>query len=232
MQLFWEGLTEAFKLIASLDPLVLDAAWRSLLISVLAVVCAGIPGVLLGSLLARKKFAGRRALIILFRAGMSIPTVLIGLLCFGLLSRRGPLGELDLLYTQRAILIGEFFLALPIIVSLTYGAVNGLDKRVAETAKTLGAGPVRRWRTYLSEARLGIVLALLTAFARCFTELGIAMMVGGNIRFRTRTLTTATALETSRGEFSRGVAMSLILLAMAVCVTVLIALVSREGNEG
>jgi tungstate transport system permease protein len=173
----------------------------------------------------------RSLILVLFRAGMSVPTVLIGLLCYALLSRRGPLGGLDLLYTPVGILLGEFCLALPIVVTWTHGAICGLDPRVGETAFTLGAGRLRRWRTCLSEARLGVMLALLTAFARCFTELGIAMMVGGNIKFRTRTLTTATALETARGEFARGVAMSLILLGLAAVVTVLVAWFGRRERE-
>ena len=231
MELLRSGLTEAIRLLIERDPLVIDAAWRSLWISVAAVGIAGVFGVVVGSLLARKKFVGRSLLIVSFRAGMGVPTVLIGLLCYAMLSRRGPLGGLDLLYTQWGIVLGEFCLALPIIVTWTHGAVRSLDPRVPETALTLGASPLRRWRTYLSEARLGIALALLTAFARCFTELGIAMMVGGNIKFRTRTLTTATALETAKGEFARGVAMSLILLLMAVVVTVAIAWLGREEKE-
>jgi tungstate transport system permease protein len=228
MQLLWDGVTEAIQLLVRRDPLVMSAAWRSLWISTVAVCMAGALGVAVGSLLARKKFVGRSLAILLFRAGMSIPTVLIGLVCYAVLSRRGPLGGLDLLYTPWGIVLGEFCLALPIVVTWTHGAIRGLDPRVAETSMTLGAGPLRRWRTYLSEARLEIVLALLTAFARCFTELGIAMMVGGNIKFRTRTLATATALETARGEFARGVAMSLVLLLMALIVTVLIAWLGRE----
>jgi tungstate transport system permease protein len=162
---------------------------------------------------------------------MSVPTVLIGLLCFGLLSRRGALGEFELLYTTWAIVLGEFFLALPIVVTLTHGAITRLDRRVFETAITLGAGVIQRAMTYLREARLAIMLAVLTAFSRCFTELGIAMMVGGNISGRTRTLTTATALETARGEFASGVAMSLILLTIALLVTLSIALLSSATAE-
>ena len=163
---------------------------------------------------------------------MSVPTVLIGLLCFGVFSRRGVLADLELLYTTWAIVIGEFFLALPIIATLTHGAIVRLDRRISETAMTLGAGPVQRTITYLREARLAIMLAILTAFSRCFTELGIAMMVGGNIPGRTQTLTTATAQETSRGDFSRGMAMSLILLLIAMTVTVVISLLNRRREEG
>lgn len=232
MQLLWDGVTGAVELIVRGDPLVLSAAWRSLWMSLLAVGLAGVPGMVVGSLLAHQRFVGRSAILVIFRAGMSMPTVLVGLLCYAMLSRRGPLGGLDLLYTPWGIVVGEFCLALPIITTWTHGALAALDSRVAETAITLGAGPVRRWRTYLSEARLAIVLALLTAFARCFTELGVAMMVGGNIKYRTRTLTTATALETARGEFDRGIAMSLILLLIAVVVTVPVAWIGRHSSEG
>ena len=231
MQFFWDGLIGAAELLVEPDPLVLGAAWRSLWISTLAVCLAATIGIPVGSLLAQKKFFGRWAVVVLFRAGMSLPTVLIGLLCYGAFSRRGPLGGFDLLYTPWAIMIGEFCLALPIIVTWTHSAVSGLDPRVAETARTLGAGWLRRWRTSLSEARLAITLALLTAFARCIAELGIAMMVGGNIKHQTRTLTTATALETARGEFDRGVAMSLILLVLAVIVTIPIAWLGRQQQE-
>lgn len=226
-----EGTLEALQLLLRLDASVIDAATRSLWISIVAVVSAAVVGISSGLLFARKQFPGRSLLVVLFRVGMSVPTVLIGLLCYGLLSRRGTLGELELLYTPTAIILGEFFLALPIVATLTHGAIARLDQRVFETARTLGAGTLQRAMTYLREARLAIMLAVLTAFSRCFTELGIAMMVGGNITGRTRTLTTATALETARGEFASGVAMSLILLSIAMLVTLTIALLSREAVE-
>lgn len=231
MQLLWDGIVGAWQLLVDRDPLVLAAAWRSLYISGCAVCLAALIGIPIGSLLARTRFVGRQCLILLFRAGMSVPTVLIGLLCYGLLSRRGPLGGVEMLYTTSGIVFGELLLAIPIVVSWTYSSLNSLDPRVAETALTLGAGPMRRWSTYLSEARQGISLAMLTAFARCFTELGIAVMVGGNLKFRTRTLTTATALETARGEFERGVAMSLILLLMAIAVTILAAWLGQRSQQ-
>lgn len=231
MQLLWDGLVGALRLLADRDPLVLSAAWRSLWLSASAVFVAGLAGILLGSLLAHMRFVGNGAVLLLFRVGMSVPTVLVGLLCYAIFSRRGPLGGLDLLYTPWAIVLGELCLALPIVVTWTHGSLVSLDPRISETAMTLGAGPLRRWYTYLSEARLGIALALLTAFGRCFTELGVAMMVGGNIKYRTRTLTTATALETARGEFERGVAMSLILLLLAAIVTLGVAWLGRADTE-
>lgn len=225
-----DGVRDAIQLLLQFDSAVIDAATRSLWVSLIAVAAASISGVALGLLLGRNQFPGRTILVWVFRVGMSVPTVLIGLLCFGLMSRRGIFGELELLYSMSAIVVGEFFLALPIVTTWTHGAIVNLDPRIPETAITLGADRLQRAMTYLTEVRVTIMLAVLTAFSRCFTELGIAMMVGGNIPNRTRTLTTATALETSRGEFSRGVAMSLILLLIAMLVTIAIAWFSR-GNE-
>ena len=231
MEFIWNGIIEAFKLILAADPQVLDAAWRSIWISTTAVSLAAVVGIAIGSLLARANFRGRILLIILFRAGMGIPTVLIGLIGYALLSRQGPLGMLELLYTPVGIVLGEFALALPIIVSLTHAAITNLDPRVYETAVMLGASPWQRLKTYLGETRLSITLALLTAFARCFTELGIAIMIGGNIKSITRTLATATTLETARGNLSRAVAMSLVLLLMAIVMTTLISLLSTPRSQ-
>ena len=231
MDLIWDGLQEACRLVFTFDRLVMSAAGRTVLISTLAVSLAAAIGLPLGTALARVEFSGKRFLILLIRAAMAVPTVFIGVVCFALFSRRGILGPLELLYSPSAIVIGELLLALPIVLAISHGAVKSLDPRVAETAFTLGAGPLRRWATYLSEARTGIVLAILTAYARCVSELGIAMMVGGNIKERTRTLSTAPALETGKGEFARGMAMGLILLLIALAVTLAIAILSREERD-
>lgn len=231
MNLLLQGLLEAYRLVVARDPLVMGAAWRSIWISCLAVGAAATIGLPIGTILARTRLPGSRFLVLAARAGMAVPTVFLGIFCYALFSRRGPLGATDLLYTPWVIVTGEFLLALPILVSITHGAVRSLDPRVAETAKTLGAGLRMRWGTYLSEARVGVLLGLLTAFARCVTELGIAMMVGGNIRGRTRTLATATALETGKGEFGRGLAMGLILLFLALAVTVVIGYLTQETDK-
>ena len=230
MELILDGLQESIRLILQWDPVVVDAAFRSLWISLFAVAVAAVIGLPLGTLLARVSFPGHGLLVLAFRGGMAFPTVFIGIVCYALLARRGPLGPLDLLYTPWAIIFGEFLLALPLIVSLTFGAVKSLDPRVGETAWTLGAGPIRRWRTYISEARVGVALAILTAFSRCVTELGIAMMVGGNIKERTRTLATATALETGKGEFGRGLAMGALLLLIAMIVSLAVYFLNREDR--
>ncbi len=231
MQLFWEGLTEAIHLLRTGDPLILSVAWRSLWISMTAVAFATLIGLPMGVGLARARFAGSRVLVLFFRVGMALPTVFVGVVCYAMFSRRGPLGPWELLYSPWGIVMGELLLAVPIIVGISHGAVKSLDPRVGETAWTLGAGPLRRWFTYVSEARVSVMLAILTAFARCVTELGIAMMVGGNIKQRTRTLATATALETGKGEFGRGLAMGMILLIVALAATCLIGWLGREDRE-
>ncbi|MEE2639997.1 MAG: ABC transporter permease [Planctomycetota bacterium] len=208
LQLLFSGQTEIYA-----------AACRSIWISLLAVVLAALPGLPVGILLARWTFPGRNWLAQLFQTGMALPTVFVGLVCFSLFSRNGPLGSSDLLYTPWVIVFGEFILAFPIWVTHTRVAVAALDPRIGETARVLGAGWLQRSITYLTEARHGVLLAFFTAFARCVTELGIAMMVGGNLKGSTRTLATATALETSRGQFATGMAMGILLLVIALTVT-------------
>lgn len=228
MQYIWQGINEAASIVFRGDVEVLDAAFRSVWISCLAVLLAAVTGLPIGSWLARKSFLGKGLVIQLFRAAMAFPTVFVGLVCYAMLSRQGPLGGLEMLYSPWAIVAGEFILAFPITVSLSHGAIRSLDSRVFETAKMLGASPFQRWKTYLSEARIGVTLGVLSAFSRCVTELGIAMMVGGNLKGRTRTLATATALETSQGEFAKGLAMGMILLFIALTITLVAGFLSRE----
>lgn len=231
MDFVGDGLRRAVDMLVAGDARVWDAALRSLWISLASVAAAGAFGVVAGAALARCAFPGRALVVALARTGMTVPTVLIGLVGWGLLSRRGPLGGFELLYTPSAIVAGEFCLALPIVVTWTEGALRKLDPRVFETARTLHLPFLARWRCFLSESRLALALAFLTAFSRCFTELGIAMMLGGNIRGRTRTLTTATALETSRGEFERGLAMSLVIVFIGLGITVAVGFLNRRRRE-
>ncbi|MFT7644263.1 MAG: tungstate transport system permease protein [Pirellulaceae bacterium] len=230
MQDIWHGLYEAFFLLLQLDSSVVDAALRTAFVSSLAVMIATLVGVPIGLLLGQRNFFGRTFLVLTSRAAMGLPTVLIGLTCYCLLSRKGPLGDLQLLYTEPAIIFGEFFLALPIIVTWTHSAYRSLDPAIVETTISFQASWWRRTLTLLSELRSPLLLAILTAFGRCATELGIAMLVGGNLK-STRTLATSTALETSRGEFSRGIAMGLIMLLLAVIVALAIAFFNREEEH-
>lgn len=230
MNFLLDGISRALELLVHGDTEVLGAAWRSFWISSLAVALAAVPGIPVGVILARTRFPGRSLCIQLFRTGMALPTVFVGLICFGFFSRNGPLGILQILYTPWAIVTGEFLLALPIIVSLTQGAIAELDPRIDETVVTLGGNVWHRFRVLVFESRLSVLLGLLTAFSRCVTELGIAMMVGGNLKGHTRTLSTATALETSRGDFATGMAMGLILLLIALGSALLMSRMDRRSR--
>lgn len=228
MELLFRGFADAWQLVIEGDQRVLGAAARSLLFSSTAVFIAALIGMPLGAWLAQTSFIGKRMVVLLFRVAMALPTVFVGMLCYVLFARQGALGVLGFLYAPTGIIVGELILALPIVVGITHGAVKSLDPRVGETAWTLGAGRLRRLSTFLSEARVGVMLGILTAFARCVTELGIAIIVGGNIKGRTRTLATATAMEISNGQFARGIAMGTLLLVIALIVTCVIGWVSRE----
>jgi len=227
MNLILQGVQEAVEMLVRLEPEVVKSAWLSIWVSSLAVALAALVGIPIGALLARVHFLGRGMVIALFRGAMAMPTVFVGVVCFAIFARQGILGPLQLLYSPWAIVIGEFILATPIVVSLTHAAISELDEVVFETAKTLGASKIFRLWTYLREVHIAIQLAILTAFARCFTELGIAMIVGGNIKHRTRTLSTATTIEISQGEFGKAFALGLILLVISVAISLVIGTLGR-----
>ena len=161
---------------------------------------------------------------------MSLPTVVVGLMVYSFLSRRGPLGELGLLYTQTAMVIGQFILAFPIIAGLSVGAVAGLDKRIRTTALSLGADTPQSFWMFVREARYGIMAAVMAGFGRVFAEVGVSMMLGGNIRGYTRNITTAMALETSKGEFAFGIALGLVLLTVALGVNILFSFLRERSR--
>ncbi len=213
-------MTEILGKIASLfwtlDANLLDCIRVSLLCSVTATVLAVLAGAPMAVLLGRRRFPFRKGLLIAAHTGMAIPTVVIGLVAYSLLSRSGPLGALGILYTPWAIILGEFILGFPIVVAMLSSAVSGLDPRLEITAKTLGAGKIKIFFTILREAKTPLIAATMAAFGRLCSELGIAMMVGGNIKMYTRTMTTAIAVETSGGEFAVALSLGLILLLIAL----------------
>jgi len=180
-----------------------------------------VAGVPFGILIANREFPGRNAVITILNTLMSLPTVVVGLLVYSFLSRRGPLGELGLLYTQTAMVIGQFLLAFPIISGLAVTSVMSLDRRLHAAVLSLGADPSQSFRMFLHEARFGLVAAVITGFGRVFAEVGVSMMLGGNIRTYTRSITTAIALETSKGEFALGIALGIVLLTVALVINVM-----------
>ena len=229
--LLTEGLTRAVALIASGDPAVFSAVTVSLQVSAVATLTASLFGVPLGYALSGARFRGKALVMTALATLMAIPTVVVGLLVYMLLARGGPLGPLDLLFSRAAIILGEIVLALPIIASLTAAAVDALGGRAREAARTLGAGRVRVTLTVIHEARHGILAAVAAGYGRVIGEVGVAMILGGNIASVTRTMTTAIALETSKGEFAVALALGVILLAIALVVNVsLRGLQARAGR--
>jgi tungstate transport system permease protein len=186
--------------------------------------------VLAGYLIATQSFAGRRVLIWLTQAALSLPTVLIGLLLYLVLSRQGPLGSLQWLFSQPGIVAGQVLIALPVLIAFTLAAVQAADLRLAETAVTLGASKWRVMRTVLYEVRFGVMAAVINGFGRVISEIGCAVMVGGNIAGETRTITTAIALETSKGEFAQGIALGIVLVAIALAINALLMLLQGDAR--
>lgn len=230
MEYITGGLAEAFRIILSEDREFLVVVWVSLLVATTSTVLATVAGVPFGILVARGRFHGRQAVIAVLNTLMSLPTVVVGLLVYSFLSRRGPLGSLGLLYTRTAMVIGQFILAFPIIASLTVTAVRGLDKRIDTTIISLGADRRQGLRMFLHEARFGILAAVIVGFGRVFAEVGISMMLGGNIRAYTRNITTSIVLETSKGEFAMGIALGLVLLAVAFAINGMLILLQRRAK--
>lgn len=220
LQLLWTGDEELWGII-----------WISVKVCFLALLLASPPAILLGFVLGSFKFPGRRILIILVQTLLALPTVVIGLILYMLLSRQGPFGEMQLLFTQEAMIIGQALLAFPILAALTLSAVQGVDKRVAETARTLGASKIRVMLTMLLEVRFAVMAAMASGFGRVISEIGVAMMVGGNIANVTRNITTAIALETSKGEFVQGIALGIVLVIIALGINFGLALVQGRGEQ-
>jgi tungstate transport system permease protein len=230
MDFLAEGFRRALALLLAGDAEVFGIALLTLKVAVVATIVACGIGLPLGYFLATRRFWGRRAALTAVNTALAFPTVVVGLLLYGMLSRRGPLGGLGWLYTWQAIVIGDVLLALPIAAALSAAAVQGVDPRVRRTALTLGAG---RWRTAWTvarEARFALAAVITAAFGQVVAEIGAAMIVGGNIRGSTRTLTTAVALYTSQGDFGLALALGFVLIAMALVVNV--ALQALQGKGG
>lgn len=225
---FWESLQTAFNLIGSLDREVTAAVRTSLTVSAWAICISALAGIPAGVAIAINNFPLKRALLTLLNTLMAMPTVVIGLLVYAFISRQGPLGELGLLFTPAAMVIGQTLLALPIVIHYCVSTIKGADPRILPTVATLGAGPIQGTIQLVREVRFGIMAAVIAAFGRVIAEVGVAMMLGGNIRGYTRTMTTAIALETSKGEFAFGLALGGILMAIAFAVNLALNLLQER----
>jgi tungstate transport system permease protein len=209
---------------------ILQIAALSLRVALVATAVACAIGLPLGVWLGTTAFAGRRLLLLAVNTALALPTVVVGLLLFLLLSRHGPLGSLGLLFTWQAIALAQICLAVPITAALAAAAVQTADPRIRRTALTLGAGPVRAAWAVARETRLALVAAGVVAFGRVLSEVGAALIVGGNIRHQTRTFTTAITLATSQGQFELAIALGLVLLALALAVNVILHLLQGRGD--
>ena len=229
--MIWDGLREALRLVTSGDPATFHAMWVSIACTLTAITLAALVAVPYGAWLGLYRVRARGLQVFALRVGMSIPTVVIGLFVFGLLSRRGLLGGIDLLYTKLAIIAGQFLLAFPLLGTLAHGATASLDRQVVESSLTLGAGRWRAMLKVLGEVRVGLAGAYLAAFGRCITELGISIIVGGSLAMRTRTLPLTIQLEVTQGRFEKAVAASLLLLLLACGAAMLTHHLSREAMK-
>lgn len=221
MNYLTEGFIEALHLIFSFNREIMEISFLSLKVATISTIFSSMAGLSLGFLIATHNFWGKKAVLTVFNTLMALPAVVVGLLCYSFLARKGPLGSLGLLYTQEAMIIGQFILATPIITSLSISALSSLDPRVSREAFSLGATSYQRALTLLSEGRFALTSAIIAGFGRVFAEVGISMMLGGNIKGYTRNITTTIALETSKGEFALGLALGMILLTVAFGLNIL-----------
>ncbi len=227
-QEIWEGFIKAFELLLSKDPETYSAIYTTLRATSYSMIASLLIGVPLGFALGYFDFRGKKFCRTLVHTLLALPTVFIGLMLYILLSRSGPLGNLGLLFTVPAIAIGQTILALPIVIALTSTAIESLDKGLRLTLMTLGASKRQLLFSSLWEARYGILAAAVTAYGRVLTEVGISLMVGGNIKWHTRTITTAIALETAKGEFAMSLALGFVLLFIAFAVNFSLAYLRRR----
>ena len=230
MNYLLDGLATAGQLLAAGDPETFSAVSATLKATCLAMAAALLAGLPAGFFLGYRSFPGKRAVRAVVDALMAFPTVVIGLLVYAMLSRRGPFGDLELLFTLSGVAMGLTLLAFPMIVSLTASAVEQMDSRLRLTLLSLGADTRQLLLGVLWESRHGVLAGAVAAFGRVVSEVGIAMMVGGNIKWHTRTITTAIALETGKGEFAQGIALGMVLLAIALGVNAFLALLKRRTD--
>lgn len=223
-----DGLLKAFQLIFSGDSRVIEVTIRSLYVSGIAAIIATLWGVPIAMLIGLKDFRGKLLVKVIFNTLIGVPTVVLGLLLYLILNNQGPLGLLGLLYTPTAIIIGEALLITPIIVSLATTAIEAVDPEIMNLAKTLGASESQASIAVLKEALNGIFLGGVASFNRAIAELGVALMIGGNIFGATEVLTTVISNETSKGDIPLAIALGIILLILVFIINLALNLIKRR----
>jgi tungstate transport system permease protein len=228
MEYITQGIVQAFRLLFSGDPETYSAVAATLKASSSSMAASLLLGVPLGFVIGHLRFPGRRQIRLVVDTLLALPTVFIGLMVYAFISRQGPLGHMGLLFTIPGIAIGQTLLALPVVIALSAAAIEGMDANLRTTLASLGANRRQLLLTSIWEVRHGILAAGLTAYGRVMTEVGISMMVGGNIKWHSRTITTAIALETGKGMFATGIALGLVLLFIAFCITLPASMLRRR----
>lgn len=218
MSTLLDALAEAFRLLLDGDAYLVQVLLRSMQVSGTAVVLGLLLGLPLGIGVALGRFRGRRVAVALIHTGFALPPVVVGLFVYLVLSRQGPLGGLELLFTPTAMIVAQAVLAAPYVAGVSLAAVQAVPADVRLQARALGAGPLLALGAHLREARLGLGAAVVAGFGAVISEVGAVMMVGGNIMGETRVMTTAIVLETRRGEFALALAMGILLLLFAFAV--------------
>jgi tungstate transport system permease protein len=229
-EMLWNSLKAGLAAIFGGDAELYAVVFVSLRCTALACLGAGALGLPLAVCLANSRFPGRGAVILFLNTLQALPTVVVGLFMYVLISRRGIFGPLDLLYSWKAIAIGQFILILPLTTMFLLAALSRLDERYRQTALTLGANPRQAAWTVLREARFAVVAALCAAFGRGIAEVGVSMMLGGNIKGYTRTMTTAMALEYDKGEFTLALALGVVLLAVSFAMNAALAFFQGKAD--
>lgn len=227
MNTFRESLARALELVAGADPLLYSIVGRSLAVSGLACLVGCALGLVLGSWLAVARFPGRGALVTVLNTFLAVPSVVVGLVVYLLLSRSGPLGFLGWLFTFQAMVLAQVLLVLPVCTALTRQVVEDAERANGEQLQSLGAGAALRSLLLAFDERYALVTVLLACFGRAVSEVGAVMIVGGNIEGYTRVMTTAIALETSKGDLPLALALGLVLLGVVLALNAVIALVTR-----
>jgi len=230
MESLGEATLRALHLLIAGDADLWNIIGVSFSVSVRAILIAAPLAMTLAFLLAYARFPVRLPLISALQSLQSIPTVVVGLLIYMLFSRRGLLGDLHLLFTQTAMVIGQIVIAFLFVVPMSHGVLAAADRRAWETARTLGAAPWRAMLTVMRELRFGLLAVAIAAFGRIITEVGTSIMVGGNIENFTRNIPTAIALQTSKGEFAQGIGLGIVLLTLALVLNVFLGMLQGKGE--
>jgi len=216
-----DALRNAVQLVITLDSNVVEYAVRSLAIAAISTLVASVIGIPIGILIGENNFPGKRGVVTILNTLLALPTVVVGLMVYTLISRTGPLGRLELLFTIPGIIVGEVVLILPILTAFTVAAVSRTDRDVRKTALALGASTRQAHWIVIREARFGVLAAVIAAFARVVSEVGVATILGGNIDRFTRTMTTAIVRHVDMGDFALAMALGIVLLGISLSVNVL-----------